>query len=294
MFKNLFPGMIGIHNLPPHEAIALAKRMNFGGVDINIREMRQLVDDKGIDHCRSLFQESGLRAGNWIMPNEWKKSDAEWRGLIAEVPRFAEISRELGCTRSSTYFSSTSEKLDYQENLEWHARRLRPLTAILAAHDIDFGMEFMGPRKLRQGKRHTFVHNVSTQMQLAQRIGTGNVGLLLDAWHLYTSGDALAILDTLPPRAVVNVHIADAPEGLGMDEYEDLDRRVPLETGVIDLAGFLRKLNDLGYDGPITPEPFSKRLNAIAAENPEAAAKEVADVMDRLWRQAGLDSGAGR
>ncbi len=288
MFKNLFPGMIGIHNLPPQDAIAMAQRMNFGGVDVNIIEMKKLAESKGIDYCRSLFEGSGLRAANWIMPNDWKKSEEEWRGLIADMPRFAEISRALGCTRSSTYFGSASNDRDYQENLQWHAMRLRPLTAILAAYDIDFGMEFMGPRNLRRGKRYTFVHNVSTQMELADRIGTGNVGLLLDAWHLYTSGDTPDILDTIDPKAVVNVHIADAPVGLSMDEYVDDDRRVPLETGVIDLAALLRKLDALGYDGPITPEPFSKRLNAIAAENPAAAADEIADVMNRLWQQAGL------
>ena len=32
------------------------------------------------------------------------------------------------------------------------------------------------------------------------------------------------------------------------------------KTGVIDIAGFLQALQEIGYDGPVTPEPFKKEL----------------------------------
>ena len=123
-------------------------------------------------------------------------------------------------------------------------------------------------------------------LELAAAIGTGNVGLLLDAWHLYTSGGALDDLDKIRNADIVNVHVNDAPEGLTMATYNDHDRRLPCETGVIDLAGFMGKLAALGYDGPVTPEPFSARINAI--EDPLEAASETAASMDQLWRIAGL------
>jgi sugar phosphate isomerase/epimerase len=109
-------------------------------------------------------------------------------------------------------------------------------------------------------------------MQLAADLGTGNVGLLLDAWHLYTSGDSLAVLDTLTAAAIVSVHINDAPAGIPVDELTDTVRCLPLETGVIDLVGFMRKLAGLGYTGPVTTEPFNQRINALAAVDPLAAA----------------------
>jgi sugar phosphate isomerase/epimerase len=59
-----------------------------------------------------------------------------------------------------------------------------------------------------------------------------------------------------------------------------------METGVIDLGGFLKKLAALGYDGPVTPEPFSARVNAI--EDPLEAAQLVAEHMDKLWVAGGL------
>ena len=139
---------------------------------------------------------------------------------------------------------------------------------------------------MRPADRHAFIYTMEGMLELAAAIGTGNVGLLLDAWHLYTSGGALDDLDKISNADIVNVHVNDAPEGLTMAEYIDNDRRLPCETGVIDLAGFMGKLSALGYDGPVTPEPFSKRVNAI--EDPKAAASLTAEYMDRLWEVAGL------
>ena len=50
----------------------------------------------------------------------------------------------------------------------------------------------------------------------------------------------------------------------------------------------MKKLAALDYDGPVTPEPFSERANALAAQDPLAAARLVAVQMDKAWRAAGL------
>jgi sugar phosphate isomerase/epimerase len=60
-------------------------------------------------------------------------------------------------------------------------------------------------------------------------------------------------------------------------------RTLPGETGVIDLAGFMRALQKLGYEGPVMPEPFSQRINDLAAHDPLAAAREASRSMDALW-----------
>jgi sugar phosphate isomerase/epimerase len=123
-------------------------------------------------------------------------------------------------------------------------------------------------------------------MELAEAIGTGNVGLLLDAWHLYTSGGSMEDLDKITAQDVVTVHVNDAPAGVEREEQIDNVRALPMETGVIDLATFMQKLDGMGYDGPITPEPFSARVNAI--EDPLEAAQVVAGYMDELWKAGGL------
>ena len=50
----------------------------------------------------------------------------------------------------------------------------------------------------------------------------------------------------------------------------------------------MRILAAIGYAGPVTVVPFSQRLNAIAASDAQAAAREVSQAMDRLWQLSGL------
>ena len=61
------------------------------------------------------------------------------------------------------------------------------------------------------------------------------------------------------------VHVNDAPAGIARDEQIDTVRTLPMETGVIDLAGFMQAMQEIGYDGPVMPEPFSQRVNDLAA-----------------------------
>ena len=164
--------------------------------------------------------------------------------------------------------------------------RFRPIAEVLADHGCRLGIEFIGPKTIRDRFQYTFIYTLEGMMELAQAIGTGNVGLLLDAWHLYTSGGSLGDLDKIRSEDIVTVHVNDAPDGIARDEQVDNVRRLPMETGVIDLPGFMKKLQALGYDGPITPEPFSERINAI--QDPLEAARLVAEYMDKLWEASGL------
>ncbi len=65
---------------------------------------------------------------------------------------------------------------------------------------------------------------------------------------------------------VVTVHINDAPKHLGPDEQLDNVRALPGETGLLDVTGFLQALQQIGYDGPVTAEPFSQRLSEMTPE----------------------------
>ena len=286
MFKNLNAGAIGIRNLSLTDTIALAQATGFTGIDFDIREAAALADAHGVDSVRELFAQHNVRPGQWGLPVAWNQD--HWRDDLAALPRFAALGADLGCTRTATWCPSWSDSRAYDENFQWHIERYRPIAEILRDYGCRLGIEFLGPQHLWASHPHRFISSLGEMMTLARDIGTGNVGLLLDAYHLYTAGDEIAALDTLTAHDVVVVHINDAPAGIPREEQADLVRCLPLESGVIDLVGFMQRLAALGYDGPVTTEPFSQRLNAIAAETPQAAAREVSQAMDRLWQLSGL------
>ena len=284
MYKTLNAGAIGIRNHSLEASLSLARQTGFAGLDFSIQEAARLAEDQGINRVKQLFAEYGIQPGAWAPPVNWQGDS--WRADLDKLPRFADVAAELGALRASTWCPPSSAEREFDANFSWHVERLGAIAQVLKPYGIRFGIEFIGPQSLRPLDRHAFIYTMEGMMELARAIDAGNVGLLLDAWHLHTSGGAVDDLDKISEQDIVNVHVNDAPVGLSLAEYDDHDRRLPMETGVLPLADFMRKLVKLGYDGPVTPEPFSKRVNAI--EDPLEAAQLTADYMNRLWEAAGL------
>ena len=84
---------------------------------------------------------------------------------------------------------------------------------------------------------------------------------------------------------VVYVHVNDAPAGVFIGDQLDNQRALPSETGEIDLVAFLKVLKEIGYDGPVTPEPFSQRVRELPDEQ---AVAETHAGLAKAWEAAGI------
>jgi sugar phosphate isomerase/epimerase len=284
MFKNLSPGAVGIRATLP-EALELAKAAGFDGIDVGIGEAAKLVAETSADHVRGLFAKHGLKPGGWGLPVEFRKDGATFQAGLAQLPAQARIGAELGCFRVPTWVLPYSDEQPYARQFELLAGRFRAIAEILKDHGCSLGLEFVGPKTSRAGHKHEFIHTMGGMLEMCDAVGTGNVGLLLDCWHWYVSHGTLEDLRKLKPGQVVYVHVNDAPAGVPIDEQVDNVRRMPGETGVIDIAGFLKALAAIGYDGPVTPEPFNPKLRELPAA--EAARVTFASLRD-IWEKAGM------
>jgi len=287
MFRSLSPGAAGIAaNF--EEGLKLAVDSGFDALDVPLGEAVPLAEEKGIDHVKKLYDDAGVKPGGWGLPVQFRTTDEEFEAGLESFPLQAKVAGELGAPWCCTWILPFSEELDYETNFERHARRLRVAAEVLRDHGCRLGLEFVGPWTMRQGKKYPFIADMAGMLHLAEAIGTGNVGLLLDCWHWYTSFGAVKDILRLRGLDVVYVHVNDAPAGIPADEQIDSVRTLPGETGVIDIAGFLKALDLIGYDGPVVVEPFSQDLREIAKENPDEAAKRTGDSLSKIWQAAGL------
>ena len=285
MFKGLSPGAIGVRAGTLDEGIAAAKTGGFGGVEFNPGEVADLIAAQGVEAARDKFAVSGLQPAGWGLPTDWRGSEESWRAGINDLPRLAQAASSIGGTRVSTWIMPCSDEREMDENVRFHVTRFQPIAKILGDHGVSLGLEFIGPKTLRDTQAYPFIHTMSGMLALGREIGP-NVGLLLDAFHWYTSHGTLDDLKALTPAQVVYVHVNDAPVGVAVDEQQDGTRALPGETGVIDIAGFLQALKGIGYDGPVTPEPFKKELATLPSD--EARLKTVGAAMDVIWQRGGL------
>lgn len=288
MYKALGPGAIGIQGLALPDAITLARETGFAGLVFDIREAARLAEERGIDHVRALFTDAGVTPASWSVPGAVANGPLQSSDLEA-LPGLVEVARALDCPRATTFLPPGSNERAYDENFAWSAERIRPFAAALANGGCWLGIEFCGPKTYRRELTHEFIYTIPGVLELGQAIGTGNIGVLLDAYHLYTGGGTNADIDLLTVDQIVTVHVNDAVAGLERDEQLDLVRMLPVTTGVIDIVGFVERLKAAGYQGPVMAEPFHQPLADLAKTDPIGAARETARSLDELWRVAGLN-----
>lgn len=287
MYKNLSPGAIGI-KCGFVEGLDLARDAGFAGADLNLGDAQRIAAEKDAEAVKALYAERGLQIGGWGFPVSWRASDAEFFESLGQLPAQAKLAAEIGCFRTTTWVLSFSDELTRKQHFDRFVRRFRLAAEILGDHGHRLGLEFIGPRTLRAGRKHPFVYSMDGMLAVCCAIDRPNVGLLFDVWHWYTAQSTLDDVRQLTSDEVVYVHINDAPAGVDVLDQVDNRRCLPAETGVIPNGELLKILSEVGYDGPVTVEPFNQPLRDIAERGPLAAAKKTKESLDQVFGQAGL------
>lgn len=284
MYKALNPGAIGVQATTLQQAIAIAQQGGFEGVEFNVREIADLVALHGAEYVQGLFAEANLKPAGWSLGIDWR-SEPSWQQGLNDLPRLAAAAAAIGCPRALSGVRPGSDDYTFDENYRLHIERLTPIASILADNGCSLGLEFISPKTLRDKFRYPFLYTMGEVLDLGSKIGS-NVGVLLDLWHWYTSYGTLEEIRALRREQVVYVHVNDAPAGIPVDEQIDSVRDLPGATGVLDIVGFLHALRDIGYDGPVTPEPFKKELKDLPSDAERL--KVVNAAMDKIFQQAGI------
>ncbi len=277
MYKCLAPGMVGVSRTVP-AAAELAGTHGFSGINVSI----DYLAEHGPEQYRELLRTNDLRPGSIGLPVQFDASDAEYHSGVERLEAIVADVAALGCQRASTYLLPFSDERPFEENLAFHQKRIEPVARLLDSHDVRLGLEFVGTPSLRAGHEYPFIHTAGDMLELCDIIETDNVGLLLDSWHWYTSGGDTDVLRELEAHHVVDVHVNDAPDKR-VEDQRDNERELPMSTGVIDIQTFLRELDRMGYDGPVTVEPFDDDL---ADMEDEAAVRATKAALDEAWALA--------
>jgi sugar phosphate isomerase/epimerase len=255
----------------------LAAKTGYDGVDIILDGAMAA----GVVSTKDLLARLRLKPAVVNLPVEFRKDDAEFRTSFAKLAEAARFSAAIGCPRMTTWMLPSSE-VPKSEQRAIYVRRLGECAKTLADHNVRLGLEFVSPVHLRKRFPHEFIWRMDEMLGMARDCGP-NVGLLLDSWHWHHAGATVDDIVRAGRDAIVHVHINDAPD-LPPEEIVDNQRLMPGE-GVIDLNGFFRALQRIGYADAMSVEVFGRGLKDMT---PEAAAKLGADTARAAIRRAGV------
>jgi sugar phosphate isomerase/epimerase len=281
MYKSLNPGHIGVKCGSFEELLALAKKHGYGAVAYD----PLAIEAQGLDSfgALDLMGQYGVIISDFGMPVTITSRDA-FNDTFPKLEKTARAAAKLGIRRCATWMLSFSNELDYAENFKHHTRMFRLIAEVLDAYGILFGVEFLGPKTIMAKGKYPFIHTPKGMLELCDAVGTGNMGLMLDAHHAYAAGlpggDFAQFIRN--EKDIVLVHINDDALGVPLDELNDSPRFYPGQPGggANDLPGFMAALKNVGYTGPVVAEPFSEALKGL---DNDAILKIIAQSTESVW-----------
>jgi sugar phosphate isomerase/epimerase len=179
--------------------------------------------------------------------------------------------------------------------VQWHCDRLGAIAGVLAPFGIRLGLEVIGVASSRTGRGQPFVTRLADLDQVLASLWNQapNLGIILDAWHLYAAGESALIALRSGSPQVVWIHVADLPAGAPREPTAmiDSDRGLPGENGAIDSKSLLQQAKQAGYDGPVTVEPMAG-CRSLAHLSPPMIAGRARAALRAIWPPAGAGESA--
>jgi len=255
----LNPSAIGV-SLNNDQLLEKASELGFDAIVLNTGELASW-DKTKVAAYKGLMLENSISAGASGLPIEFRGATERFENDLERLAKQLPNIHAIGVNRMSTWIMPCHDALPYEENMEQHAIRLRMVANLLDDYDIRLGLEYVGPKTLRESKKYPFVSNLKELKELIDHMGAPNAGVQLDTFHWYCAGESKADLLSLSADDVVTVDLNDAKSGRTRNQQLDWERELPATSGMIDLKTFLEALKEIGYKGPMRAEPFNRELN---------------------------------
>jgi len=169
------------------------------------------------------------------------------QALIAECDELCRIAQAVRCPYLVVVPSPTPEGIGHSDIINESARVLEELASISAQHDVALAFEFLG-------QPDCSVQTLSLADEIVRTVNRSNVGLVIDSFHFYAGGSAIASIESLHAEKLFIFHINDA-EDLPREQLEDRHRLLP-GLGILPLREIIQALKRIGYDRVASVEIF--------------------------------------
>ncbi len=280
---SLMPGSLGI-NVDAYELINLALKNNFDSIYPLINDLSKMSDLELNDYM-GMMKSNSLSFDVSILPVDFSQSNSIFNDGIKVLKDYCNTMKKIESKGFCRWIMPTNNDLTYLRNFETHKSRLKECAKIIGDNGMKLGLEFVAPKTLMARDQFSFIRTINELRELIDAIDEKNVGYQLDTFHLYCANHTVDDLKFLNKDDIIMCQLNDAVKGRSRDEQIDLERELPGKTGLIDTAPFLNFLEEIGYEGTISAEPFNKDLNSM---NNEKAAKVTFDSIKKSFENAGI------
>jgi len=218
---------------------------------------RRKLDDVGLDAAIDCLAEASLQVTSLSWAGGFTGSDG--RGFQEAVNDGMRAITEAANVRAETLVVLAGGR---NNHIRRHARRtLCDALARLAVVGEEFGVRLsLEPIHAGCGNEWSFVNDLDTVLDVIHRIGSPNLGIALDTYHVGMNEDVFALL----PDVVPHLNLLQ----LGDGRHSPLGEmnRCLLGEGCVPLGDITQQVIEAGYEGPIEVEVLGEDVESMRYE----------------------------
>jgi sugar phosphate isomerase/epimerase len=201
-------------------------------------EMKRILADNGIRHLELEF------LNDWFLDGERKRqSSLRKQSLFEAADKLSARHIKVG--------DFSQEKCSMNRLVE----AFGALCGEAADHGTRIGFELMP---------FAMIRTLPESLEMVQKANAPNGGLVLDLWHIVKLGIPFEEIGRIPSNYVVSVELNDGTFTAPWSLHEDtINYRRLCGEGEFDVKGFIRCLQNAGYDGPWGIEVLSQELRRL-------------------------------
>jgi sugar phosphate isomerase/epimerase len=235
------------------DRVAAVAETGWQGIGFIAEDLRRASETIGLAELRAQIAAAGLRYTEIELAIDWWKNDAAAR---AHRRFLVHAAAELGARSIKAAGSMEEHPPD--------AAMVDGLRALASEAEAAGAFVLLEPFPFSN------ISSVPRGADLVRAADHANLGLMVDAWHVFRAGTTLDELRAaVPPALVRGVELDDAlgpvphPDELFADTA---DRRLLPGEGDFDLIGFVRLMIEFGFSGPWGVEIISEQHRALPVD----------------------------
>ena len=155
------------------ELAPLVAKHGMGGINVPVEILEDVNLAREAAKC---VYDNGLQWGLLPTPVDclsgFATDDKMFDEGMEKLKRWAEIGEKIGVKRSYNHVIPGSDTMSFDENYEWHVRRVSEIYHILNNHGIQYSLEFIGPVPLKKSFKYPFFDSIAGVLSIADAISS--------------------------------------------------------------------------------------------------------------------------
>lgn len=232
----------------------IAAETGFDGLEFLHYKLLRYLDNGGTTAAlNKLVQGYNLQTSclNALIDIE-RYQDGQKEIMLAEATRLTQIAADLECPTIQILAQHGIDHLPQEKILDIMTENIGQIAEIGERYGVRYQIEVIA---------HTRFNLMDQALEVIKRIQKPNVGLVIDFWHLFATGQTTpADVAALDPSLIFGVHFCDGRKPKPGEAWEETVLRAYMPgEGELDIQAWTDSVKATGFDGVWSAELFSPK-----------------------------------